>query len=67
VMQVFERFNKVGVSVLVATHAIDLIKQMPHRLIHLHQGQIRDDEPMGFERGGSDRGGAPQEVAGGGA
>ncbi len=47
VMQVFERFNKVGVSVLVATHAIDLIKQMDHRIIHLHQGRIRDDEPLG--------------------
>jgi cell division transport system ATP-binding protein len=50
VMQVFDRFNKVGVSVLVATHAIDLIKQMPHRMVHLHHGQIRDDEPMGFVR-----------------
>ena len=53
VMQVFERFNKAGVSVLVATHAIDLIKQMPHRLIHLHQGRVRDDEPMGFARPGA--------------
>ena len=49
VMQVFERFNKVGVSVLVATHAIDLIKQLPHRMVHLHRGQIRDDEPLGYE------------------
>ena len=53
VMQVFERFNKAGVSVLVATHAIDLIKQMPYRLIHLHHGAIRDDEPMGFARPGA--------------
>jgi cell division transport system ATP-binding protein len=53
VMQVFERFNQVGVSVLVATHAIDLIKQMPHRLIHLHHGHVRDDEPMGFARHGA--------------
>ena len=50
VMQVFERFNQVGTSVLVATHAIDLIKQMPYRLIHLHGGRIRDDEPLGFAR-----------------
>jgi len=50
VMHLFERFNKVGVSVLVATHAVDLIKQMPHRLIHLHRGQLRDDEPLGFTR-----------------
>jgi cell division transport system ATP-binding protein len=47
VMQVFERFNKVGVSVLVATHAIDLIRQLRHRMIHLHQGRLRDDEPLG--------------------
>jgi cell division transport system ATP-binding protein len=57
VMQVFERFNKVGVSVLVATHAIDLIKQLPHRLIHLHGGRIRDDEPLGFTRPGAPSGG----------
>jgi cell division transport system ATP-binding protein len=56
VMQVFERFNKVGVSVLVATHAIDLIRQLPHRMIHLHQGQLRDDEPLGH---------APMPVPGG--
>jgi cell division transport system ATP-binding protein len=47
VMQVFERFNKVGVSVLVATHAIDLIRQLPHRMMHLHSGRLRDDEPLG--------------------
>jgi cell division transport system ATP-binding protein len=53
VMQVFERFNQVGVSVIVATHAIDLIKQMRHRLIHLHNGRIVDDEPLGFARPGA--------------
>jgi len=47
VMQVFERFNKVGVSVLVATHAIDLISQLPHRKMHLHNGRLRDDEALG--------------------
>jgi cell division transport system ATP-binding protein len=52
-MQVFERFNKVGVSVLVATHAIDLIRQLPHRMVHLHQGRVRDDEPLGFSPQGA--------------
>lgn len=51
VMEVFQRFNAVGVSVLVATHAIDLIKQLPHRIVHLHGGAVRDDEPLGFGRG----------------
>jgi cell division transport system ATP-binding protein len=57
VMQVFERFNKVGVSVLVATHAIDLIRQLPHRQIHLHGGRVVDDEPLGFSRHGAPGGG----------
>jgi hypothetical protein len=29
------------------SNAIDLIRQMPHRMIHLHQGRLRDDEPLG--------------------
>ena len=48
VMQVFERFNQVGVSVLVATHAIDLIRQMKHRVVHLSHGRVHDDEMLGF-------------------
>jgi len=48
VMQVFERFNQVGVTVLVATHAIDLIRQMKHRIIHLDHGRLSLDQPAGF-------------------
>ena len=40
VMQLFQRFNEVGVSVLVATHALGLIKKMPLRVIHLERGQL---------------------------
>lgn len=40
VMQLFMRFNQVGVSVLVATHAISLIQQLPYRRIHLEHGHI---------------------------
>jgi cell division transport system ATP-binding protein len=40
VMQWFMRFNQVGVSVLVATHAIGLIQQLPFRRIHLEHGNI---------------------------
>ena len=40
VMELFRRFNEVGVSVLVATHATGLIKKMPFRVIHLDKGQL---------------------------
>lgn len=40
VMQLFQRFNEVGVSVLVATHALGLIKKLPFRVIHLERGQL---------------------------
>ncbi|WP_428310899.1 cell division ATP-binding protein FtsE [Hydrocarboniphaga sp.] len=40
VMRLFERFNDVGVSVLVATHAIDLIERMDRRIVHLEDGRI---------------------------
>lgn len=45
VMGIFRRFNDVGVSVLVATHAIDLIRQLPYRVIHLEQGRLSADRP----------------------
>ena len=47
IMQIFQRFNQVGVSVLVATHAIDLIRQLPHRILHLSQGRLTDQLPEG--------------------
>jgi cell division transport system ATP-binding protein len=40
VMELFRRFNEVGVSVLVATHAVGLIKKMPYRVLHLDKGQL---------------------------
>nr|WP_240783588.1 cell division ATP-binding protein FtsE [Stenotrophobium rhamnosiphilum] len=52
VMRIFERFNQVGVSVLVATHAIDLIKAMPHRMIHLEHGRISMKVPLSVRHAG---------------
>ena len=45
VMRGFARFNEAGVTVLIATHAIDLIEALPHRIIHLEQGHITDKRP----------------------
>ncbi len=42
VMGLFRQFNQVGVTVLVATHDLDLISQMPHRRLTLDQGRLSD-------------------------
>jgi cell division transport system ATP-binding protein len=46
VMRLFERFNDVGVSVLVATHAIDLVERMGKRLVNLEEGRVVDTAPQ---------------------
>ena len=43
IMQLFESFNSIGTTVIIATHDLGLIKQMPHRLITLHQGRLTAD------------------------
>lgn len=40
IMQLFEQFNQVGVTVFVATHDIDLIQTMPYRQVILKQGRL---------------------------
>jgi cell division transport system ATP-binding protein len=42
VMQLFMRFNQVGVSVLVATHALGLIRQLPYRIVQLENGHLHE-------------------------
>lgn len=43
IMGLFEQFNQVGVSVLIATHDHDLISRMDYRLLSLHQGKLARD------------------------
>lgn len=50
VMKLFERFNQVGVSVLVATHAIDLVDRLGKRVVHLESGQIVAKRPTAASR-----------------
>jgi cell division transport system ATP-binding protein len=40
VMYLFEQFQQVGVTVLIATHDIALITQMGHRVLKLDHGQL---------------------------
>ncbi|MGH8539343.1 MAG: cell division ATP-binding protein FtsE [Stenotrophobium sp.] len=59
VMKIFERFNQAGVSVLVATHAIDLIGKLCHRIVHLEHGRISHHAPTPASHLGDIRHGAP--------
>ena len=41
-MKLFEQFNQVGVTVLIASHELDMIKHMNKRIIILDDGRILD-------------------------
>ncbi len=40
IMQLFEQFNQVGVTVLIASHDLPLISRMHHRILTLRQGRL---------------------------
>ena len=40
VMDLFHQFNQVGVCVLIATHDLDLVREMGHRELVLRQGSL---------------------------
>ena len=42
IMQLFERFNRVGVSLLIASHDLRLIRRLDHRMVTLDHGRIVD-------------------------
>ncbi|RRQ22149.1 cell division ATP-binding protein FtsE [Thiohalobacter thiocyanaticus] len=48
IMQLFEQFNQVGVTVLIATHDIDLISRMNHPILILKAGRL---QAAGYARG----------------
>ncbi|MES1926409.1 cell division ATP-binding protein FtsE [Salinisphaera sp. T31B1] len=41
IMRLFTRLNEAGTSVMISTHAIDLVERMGHRRIALDHGQLR--------------------------
>lgn len=43
IFSLFERFNDVGVTLLVATHNLDIISHLPYRTIRLDQGRLVAD------------------------
>jgi cell division transport system ATP-binding protein len=44
IMDLFEQFNQVGTSVLIATHDLGLIDRNKHRVLTLEQGRLADSE-----------------------
>ncbi len=44
IMNLFDQFNQVGVSVLIATHDLDLVARMGKRQIILHGGRLQSSE-----------------------
>jgi cell division transport system ATP-binding protein len=42
-MQLFARFNDVGVTLLIATHDLDLLDHLGHRRIQLEGGRLTRD------------------------
>src|SRR3989338_1056059 len=40
IMQLFERFNQVGVTVLIASHDLDMIRKMRKQIITLREGKL---------------------------
>jgi cell division transport system ATP-binding protein len=43
IMRLFERFHDVGVTLLIATHDLDLLERLGHRRLRLVAGQLTDD------------------------
>jgi len=43
IMRLFERFNNVGVTLLIATHDLELVENLAHRRLRLVGGQIVQD------------------------
>ena len=44
IMRLFEQFNRVGTTVLVASHDVSLISKMRHRMLVLKEGRLIGDE-----------------------
>ena len=43
IMELFVQFNQVGVTLLIATHDVDLINRLGRRIIRLRHGRIAGD------------------------
>lgn len=46
IMKLFERFNQVGSTVLVASHDLALVARMKHRILTLDEGRLVSDQEV---------------------
>lgn len=46
-MELFEQINRAGTTMIIATHAWDIVNEMKKRVIHLEKGRIIRDEEQG--------------------
>ena len=44
ILELFMRFNEVGVTLLIATHDLELIENLPHRRLRLVAGRLADGD-----------------------
>ena len=49
IMKLFEQFNDVGVSVLIASHDLQLISKLKHRVLALGDGKLIGERPSQLE------------------
>ncbi|MEO5342372.1 MAG: cell division ATP-binding protein FtsE [Gammaproteobacteria bacterium SHHR-1] len=48
IMQLFQRFNQVGVTLLIASHDVEVIRQLGKRVLVLDQGELTHDLSPGW-------------------
>ena len=53
IMRLFEQFNQVGVTVLIASHDLGLIARLPYKMMTLREGSLVSG--LGL-KGGDDHG-----------
>ena len=46
IMQLFEQFNQVGVTVFIATHDLDLVQTMSYRQIAIRNGRLDSEQTL---------------------
>jgi cell division transport system ATP-binding protein len=59
-MNIFKRFNEVGVTVLIASHDVHLIERYAVRRVMLAHGRVLDGLDLHVEPAGSITTGAPE-------
>jgi cell division transport system ATP-binding protein len=63
-MYLFEELNKLGTTVVVATHNDALVSRFTHRQLRLEQSSVRLFDPAGFGQPASTRAATPDALAG---